>query len=85
MQAAAILAGEEDTLATVGERIDLTRLTERQSQILQLVAEGCTNRQIADQLHITEKTVKTQLTIVYLRLGAVNRAHAAAILRRASD
>jgi DNA-binding NarL/FixJ family response regulator len=53
------------------------RLTTRQGEIMDLVAEGRTNRQIAKRLLISEKTVKAQLRNVFGRLGAGNRTHAA--------
>lgn len=44
---------------TGGETSSLERLTVRQRQILQLIAEGCTTRQVADKLNISVKTVET--------------------------
>jgi DNA-binding NarL/FixJ family response regulator len=44
---------------TGGETSSLERLTVRQRQILQLIAEGCTTRQVADKLNISIKTVET--------------------------
>jgi DNA-binding CsgD family transcriptional regulator len=53
-------------------------LTPRQMEILRLVAEGCTNRQIARTLSITEATARTHLVNIYSRLGATNRTQALA-------
>ncbi|MDP6779398.1 MAG: response regulator transcription factor [Candidatus Latescibacteria bacterium] len=44
------------------ESTPLERLTIRQREILQLIAEGNTNRQIAEKLHISQKTVETHRT-----------------------
>jgi DNA-binding NarL/FixJ family response regulator len=58
------------------------RLTERQREILTLVARGLPNRQIAARLQITEGTVKAHLTGVYHAIGVSDRAQAADWARR---
>jgi DNA-binding NarL/FixJ family response regulator len=52
--------------------------TERQRAVIALVAGGATNREIAEALGITERTVKYHLRAVFDRLGASNRAEAVA-------
>jgi DNA-binding NarL/FixJ family response regulator len=52
--------------------------TERQVVILQRLAAGCGNKEIARELGITERTVKYHLGEVYGRLSAANRAEAVA-------
>jgi NarL family two-component system response regulator YdfI len=54
-------------------------LTERELEVLQAVAEGETNKGVALQLGITERTVKAHLTSVYNKLGVDSRAAAIAI------
>lgn len=56
-----------------------TTLTVRERQVLDLVAEGLANKQIARQLGITERTVKFHVTSILNKLGADNRAHAVAL------
>lgn len=56
-----------------------TALSPRQREVLRLVAEGQTNRQIAASLHVTERTVKFHVTTIMKKLGADNRAHAVAL------
>ena len=51
-------------------------LTEREREILQLLAEAMTNAQIASRLYITEATVKRHLTNIYAKLHAVSRVDA---------
>ena len=51
-------------------------LTERESQVLQLLARGLANKQIAAVLGISEHTVKFHVSSIYSRLGATNRAEA---------
>ncbi|MFI0479055.1 LuxR C-terminal-related transcriptional regulator [Actinomadura sp. 9N215] len=53
-------------------------LTAREAEILELIAAGLTNREIARRLVITEKTVKNHAHQIYKRLGADGREHAAA-------
>ena len=53
-------------------------LTPREVEVLRLVALGRTNRQIAQELVITEKTVEKHLSAIYSKTGADNRAAATA-------
>ena len=57
------------------------RLTERERQILALLAEGLSNRAAAERLGITERTVKFHVAEILARLGASNRAQAVAIAK----
>ncbi len=52
------------------------RLTDRESQILELLAEGLGVAQISRQLFISESTAKTHISRIYEKLGAANRAQA---------
>ena len=53
-------------------------LTEQQSQILALLAEGLSNREIAVAMYLSPETVKTYLRPIYRTLGVRNRVEAAA-------
>lgn len=57
---------------------DPPALTLRQLEILRLVAEGRTNREVARSAWVTEETVKFHLANIYRRLGVHNRAAATA-------
>lgn len=57
-------------------------LTPKEEQILGLVAEGLTNRQIADELSLAEKTVKNYVSIVLGKLGVESRTQAAVMAAR---
>ena len=57
-------------------------LTTREVQILAQLAEGQSNKVIANALSITEDTVKQHLKSLYEKLGASDRAHAVAIALR---
>jgi DNA-binding NarL/FixJ family response regulator len=52
-------------------------LTDRELEILMLVVEGYTNSRIAQQLWVTEQTVKFHLSNTYRKLGVANRTEAA--------
>lgn len=51
-------------------------LTEREMQVLQLLAQGLANKQIAAALSISEHTVKFHVSSIYAKLGAANRTEA---------
>ena len=53
-------------------------LTDREQQILQLIVQGCTNRQIARQLSISESTTENHIHHIYIKLRISNRAQAVA-------
>jgi two-component system nitrate/nitrite response regulator NarL len=56
-------------------------LSEREHQILELVANGLTNKEIADQLFLSEKTVKHYMTSILEKLQVRNRVEAALLAR----
>ena len=56
---------------------DLTRLTEREVQILQLVVRGRTNREIGAELGVGAATIRNRLAGIYWKLGVATRTHAA--------
>jgi DNA-binding NarL/FixJ family response regulator len=55
-----------------------SNLSPREGEVLQLVAQGATNKQIADSLFISENTVKTHLRNIMEKLHLANRSQAAA-------
>lgn len=59
------------------ERPALNGLTDREREVLSLVAAGLSNRQIARQLSVAEKTVKTHLSSVFRKLDVADRTQAA--------
>jgi DNA-binding NarL/FixJ family response regulator len=52
------------------------RLSKREQGILELVAQGLTDTEIADEIGLSQYTVKTHIRRVYEKLGAKNRPHA---------
>ena len=53
-------------------------LSERELDVLELIARGCSNREAAARLYISEATVKTHLIHLYAKLGVTDRAAAVA-------
>jgi DNA-binding CsgD family transcriptional regulator len=74
--AAAVDAGPAADAGPMGE------LTRREREVLDLVAAGATNRQIASRLFISEKTASVHVSRILTKLGAANRQEAGAIARR---
>jgi two-component system, NarL family, response regulator DevR len=60
----------------------LARLTGQERKILALIADGLTNRQIADELHLAEKTVKNYVSNLLAKLGMERRTQAAVFAAR---
>ena len=69
--------GEED------ER--LAHLTPQERNILELIAEGLTNRQIAERVHLAEKTVKNYVSNLLAKLGMERRTQAAVYAARLQE
>ncbi|MEV6673916.1 response regulator transcription factor [Streptomyces sp. NPDC051162] len=65
------------------EESELDRLSPRERQILELIGEGLTNRQIADRLFLAEKTVKNRVSALLAKLGVCRRVQAAELVGRA--
>lgn len=57
----------------------LSALTDLESEILDLITEGLTNRQIGERLYLAEKTVKNHVTGLLAKLGVQRRTQAAVI------
>ena len=53
-------------------------LSQREVEVLGLIARGCSNREAAARLFISEATVKTHLLHIYAKLGVKDRAAAVA-------
>lgn len=72
-------------LITYQEPANLHDLTSRQHEILMLVAEGRTNAQVAQQLYLSEYTIKQHLRAAYKVLGVRNRTEASRLVRSQLD
>lgn len=74
-----LMASTSESQATESEQtpLDLTFLTPRERDVLRLIGDGSTNREIAEQLFISEGTVKTHVAHLFDRLNLRNRAQLA--------
>jgi len=92
-EAVACFTAAAATFARLGAALDVARLharaedgeptassplTEREVELLRLVASGCTNRAIAAEMFLSEKTVERHLSNVFRKLGVSSRAAATA-------
>ncbi|MGL6337858.1 MAG: response regulator [Waterburya sp.] len=68
---------DSDTTEEQSIEPELTELTPREIDVFNLIGTGCTNREIAQQLYITEGTVKTHVTHILNRLNLRNRSQIA--------
>ncbi|HEX7100647.1 MAG TPA: response regulator transcription factor [Acidimicrobiia bacterium] len=60
----------------------LAQLTEQERKILDHIADGLTNRQIAEKMFLAEKTVKNYVSTILAKMGMSNRSEAAAYVAR---
>jgi len=61
-------------LADAQSRLDHSTLTERENEVLMLVAHGCTSKEIAERLVLSHKTVMCHRANIYQKLGIRNQA-----------
>jgi ATP/maltotriose-dependent transcriptional regulator MalT len=73
LEEALALAAEEVIVPAITPR---TELTNREIDVLRLVAAGLSNEQIAEKLHLSRHTVHAHLTNIYSKLGTTTRAAA---------
>jgi DNA-binding NarL/FixJ family response regulator len=69
-------------MAATGRRDDQPKLTENENKILQRIAEGKTNREIAGEIYLSEKTVKKYVSNILDKLNLRRRSEAAAYIAR---
>jgi DNA-binding NarL/FixJ family response regulator len=69
-------------IASGGEQDELAQLTQQERKILMLVAEGKTNKEIADEVFLSDKTVKNYVSSILSKLNLQRRAQAAAYVAR---
>jgi DNA-binding NarL/FixJ family response regulator len=73
----AAVAAKEETPPSRAATTSEGGLTEREQEVLRLIADGLSNREIADKLVISEKTVKTHVSNILGKLGLADRTQAA--------
>lgn len=63
----------------------LSELTPQERRIFDLIGEGMSNRQIADEMYLAEKTVKNYISNMFAKLGVSRRTQAAAMAARLEE
>jgi two-component system response regulator DevR len=63
----------------------LAQLTDQERRIFELIGDGKSNRQIADELYLAEKTVKNYVSNLLAKLGMARRTEAAAMAARLDE
>ncbi len=76
--ARAMLAGQLTVPGDLGRVIAPRPLSHREKEILRLVVDGATNREIAHKLYLAESTVKTHLSSAFRKIDARSRSEAVA-------
>ncbi|MGY3684730.1 response regulator [Streptomyces sp. TE33382] len=79
---ARVMARLREPGRTPAEASELDGLTPRERQILELIGEGLTNREIAERLFLAEKTVKNRISSILAKLGVGRRIQAAMLVGR---
>lgn len=73
------IAQQPIAIDTQAEKLAL--LTAKEKQVAESVAQGLTNKEVAKQLDISDRTVKAHLTAVFEKLGVRDRIHLALLLK----
>ena len=76
-RAARRLLSSRSTAAAESGDVEVSALSPREAEVLRLVVEGLLNKQIAQRLGITERTVKAHLTSIFATIGVGDRTSAA--------
>lgn len=74
-----LLTEREPSTVSIGG----AQLTERETEVLQLLCEGLANKEIARRIDLQEVTVKLHVKTLYRKIGARNRTHAAMLAKEA--
>jgi DNA-binding CsgD family transcriptional regulator len=72
-------------LARLGQDPTVTLLTNREREVVELAARRLTNRQIADVLGLSVRTVHSHLNHAYTKLGMADRSELAALVHPTGD
>jgi DNA-binding NarL/FixJ family response regulator len=69
----------QDVARKLADRLTLSALTDRETQVLKLIAEGFRNKEIAAELHISEETVQGHVKKILKKLNVSDRTKAAMV------
>lgn len=78
----AVISANDLTKIAAGTRGDVARLTRREREILFLIAEGLSNKTIAERLVLSVHTVRTHVQTILAKLGAHSKLEAIAVAKR---
>jgi DNA-binding NarL/FixJ family response regulator len=70
------IARNEEKKEAATHRRSEERLTDREIEVLQLIAQGMSNQEIAQKLYLSEKTVKNHLTNIFRKINVTDRTQA---------
>lgn len=70
------------TEPSVKKNISLTPLTAKEKEVLELVSQGFSNKEIADKMYVREVTVKTHLNSIFKKLKVTNRTQAVLLAKQ---
>ena len=76
---AQVVAALSRPVATAASRAATYGLSEREADVMELVAQGAANSDVARTLFISEKTVKNHINHIFAKLGVTSRGHAVAL------
>jgi len=71
-----------EVAAGLAEHVAMDQLSEREISVLRMVAQGISNKNIAAELEVTERTIKGHMSSILSKLGANDRTHAVTIAMR---
>ena len=72
----------QDQITRINDALATAHLTPHEQRILTLIGEGMTNRQIARQTNLAEKTIKNYVSSLLAKLGVESRTQAAILVTR---
>ncbi len=81
----AVLAASEDGCALPAEFMCNFKISHRESEIISLVMQGYSHKQIGDKLFISNRTVKNHIYNIYQKTGAENKVQLLNLIRTNGD
>jgi len=81
----AVTARVLDRIRRSSENDEIAGLTEQEKRLLDLIAQGLTNRQIGEQMFLAEKTIKNYVSNLLSKLGMSRRTEVAAYAARLEE